>query len=31
MEGHQRIYLVNKDAKTVNPRTTGKMFGVKWW
>lgn len=29
--GHQRIYLVNEDAKAMNPKSTGKMFGVRWW
>ncbi|KAF2395711.1 inner membrane translocase subunit tim21 [Trichodelitschia bisporula] len=29
VEGHQRIYLENSDAKF--DKRSGKMFGVRWW
>lgn len=31
VEGHQRIWLENKDAQDVDGRKSGRMFGVRWW
>lgn len=30
VEGHQRIWLENRDAEDVDGRKSGRMFGVRW-
>ena len=29
--GHERIWLENAEAWKLDKRSSGKMFGVRWW
>lgn len=31
VKGHERVYLENASTDSSGRRTSGKLFGIKWW